>query len=167
MGCDRAARVWFGSNLGINFTSNHSNFLDWLFYCISNLKEKDLVSIAAIIYGLWWARNKLVFDNYVMDEKTIIKHAYSSVRDYQPMNKQERLNPPNINQRSSNNNTRNYRNNQHIKWRKPSSGVIKANSDANLSIDGWWGLGAIFRDESGEILASATWRVPVRQCLMV
>jgi hypothetical protein len=38
--------------------------------------------------------------------------------------------------------------------------VIKANSDANLSIEGWWGLGAIFHDDSGEILASATWRVP-------
>jgi hypothetical protein len=76
------------------------------------------------------------------------------------MNKQEHYKSNNINQRSSNNNIRNYMNNQQTKWRKPSSRVIKANSDANLSFDGWWGLGAIFRDDSGEILASATWRVP-------
>jgi hypothetical protein len=160
MGCDRAAHVWFGSNLGVNFTPNHSNFLEWLFYCINTLKEEDLVVVTAIIYGIWWARNKLVFENYDMEDKAIIDHAYSSVRDYQRMNKRELYKPNNTNQRSSNNNTRNHRNNHQSKWRKPSSGVIKANSDANLSIDGWWGLGAILRDELGEILASATWRIP-------
>jgi hypothetical protein len=81
MGCDRAAHVWFGSNLGVKFTPNQSNFLDWLFYCISTLKEEDLVVITTIIYGIWWARNKLVFENYDMDDKAIIDHAYSSVRD--------------------------------------------------------------------------------------
>jgi hypothetical protein len=54
-----------------------------------------------------------------------------------------------------------HRSNQHnSKWRKPSNGRIKANSDANLSIDGSWGLGAIFRDEEGLVLASATWKIP-------
>jgi hypothetical protein len=101
-----------------------------------------------------------VFVDYDMDDKAIIDHAYSSVRDYQRMNKQEHYNPNNNQQRTRNNNIRNHRNNQNTKWRKPSTGVIKANSDANPSIDGWWGLGAIFRDASGEILASATWRVP-------
>jgi hypothetical protein len=43
------------------------------------------------------------------------------------------------------------------KWKKPSTGIIKANCDANLSIDGSWSLGAIFRDEEGQVMASATW----------
>jgi hypothetical protein len=120
MECDKAAHVWFGSNLGINFTSNHSNFLDWLFYCVSNLKEEDICFVTAIIYGLWWARNKLVFDNYDMEDKAIIDYAYSSVRDYQRLNKQEPYNLNNNQQRSRNNNLRNH-NNQHTKWRKPST----------------------------------------------
>jgi hypothetical protein len=54
----------------------------------------------------------------------------------------------------------NHRNSQQVKWRKPSTGVIKANCDANLTVEGWCGLGAVFRDDSGEILASATWLLP-------
>jgi hypothetical protein len=52
-------------------------------------------------------------------------------------------------------NRRNQRPNQKLK--KPRSGFIKANCDANLSVDGRWGLGAIFRDEKGQVVASATW----------
>jgi hypothetical protein len=159
MRCDRAAHVWFGSNLGVNFTPNHSYFLEWLFYCITSLNEEDLVAISAIIYGIWWARNKLVFDNYDMEDKAIIDQAYSSIKDYQQMNNHELYKKDIINKRSSNYNNR-YRNNKPLKWSKPRVGRIKANSDANLSIEGWWGLGAIFRDDSGDILASATWRVP-------
>jgi hypothetical protein len=159
MGCDRAAHIWFGSNLGIIFTPNHSNFLDWLFYCITTLKEEDLVAISAIIYGIWWARNKMVFDNYDMEDKAILEQAYSSIHDYQRMNQSELNKLGNTTQSSSNRNNHNYRHNLHTTWRKPRAGKIKANSDANLSIDGWWGLGAILRDELGEILASATWRI--------
>jgi hypothetical protein len=35
MECDRATHVWFGSNLGIKFNPSHTNFLYWLFHCIS------------------------------------------------------------------------------------------------------------------------------------
>jgi hypothetical protein len=51
------------------------------------------------------------------------------------------------------------RSNQHLnqKWKKPRAGVIKANCDANLTIDGSWGLGAICRGENGQVVASATW----------
>jgi hypothetical protein len=159
MGCDRAAHVWFGSNLGVKFTPNHSNFLEWLFYCITSLNEEDLVAISAIIYGIWWARNKLIFDNYDMEDKAIIDQASSSIKDYQRMNNHG-LHKQDITNKHSTSYKSRSRNNKAAKWSKPRVGRIKANSDANLSIDGWWGLGAIFRDESGDILASATWRVP-------
>jgi hypothetical protein len=165
MECDGATRVWFGSNLGIKFSTNQKQFLDWLFYCISTLKEEDICFLAAVIYGLWWARNKMVFENYDMEDTTIIEKAYASVLEYQRVN----LSKPNNEQTSSNNHQRTtriartqHRNNllNNTKWRKPRVGVIKANSDANLTVDGCWGLGVIFRDDSGQILASATWLIP-------
>jgi hypothetical protein len=44
------------------------------------------------------------------------------------------------------------------KWSKSEADILKANSDANLSHLGTWGLGSIVRDEHGMIMASATWR---------
>ncbi|KAK2442832.1 hypothetical protein QL285_013988 [Trifolium repens] len=160
MECDRSTQVWFGSKLGIKFSSNHSNFIDWLFHCVTTLNEEDLGYVAAIIYGIWWARNKQVFEDYNMEEKDILDYANSSVRDYQQSNKLENQHTNNNQHHARRHHTHNLRNAQQVKWRRPRTGVIKANCDANLSIDGWWGLGAVFRDENGEILASATWRLP-------
>jgi hypothetical protein len=72
--CDRARRVWFGCGLGINFISNQGSFTDWLLYCISTLKMEELCHLSAIIYGIWFARNKLVFDNIDTDDKEIIHY---------------------------------------------------------------------------------------------
>ncbi|PNX64741.1 hypothetical protein L195_g062265, partial [Trifolium pratense] len=34
--------------------------------------------------------------------------------------------------------------------------MIKVNSDASLATEGYWGLGAIYWDEHGQITAAAT-----------
>jgi hypothetical protein len=165
MNCDMAHRVWFGSSLGINFTAKHTNFIDWLYYCLTTLKEEELCYLAAIIYGIWYARDKLVFENTDIDDNRIIAQAYSSIKEYQIANKKsssmERDNNTSISRSRRHIQNQHHRSNQrNSKWRKPRAGRIKANCDANLSISGSWGLGAIFRDEEGQILASATWQIP-------
>ncbi|MCI00203.1 heat shock transcription factor, partial [Trifolium medium] len=45
-------------------------------------------------------------------------------------------------------------------WIRPPNGVIKINSDANLSREGRWGLGAACRDSEDRLLAAATWEIP-------
>jgi ribonuclease HI len=167
MSCSRAHRVWFGSSLGIRFNTSHTSFTDWLIYCISTLKEEDLCTIASITYGIWFARNKMVFDNYDIEEKDIINKATSAIRDYQLANIIDNRSTNKVSYRHNSNNsnarstTQNQqRDNQHAGWKKPRRGNIKANCDANLKVNGKWGLGAIFRDNEGQILASATWEVP-------
>jgi hypothetical protein len=104
--CDRARRVWFGCALGINFSSIQGSFTDWLLYCISSLKMEDLSHLSAIVYGIWFARNKLVFDNKDTDDKDIIEKALTSTMDYQKAN----LNP---NKQENGNNIKNNSNNNH------------------------------------------------------
>lgn len=41
-------------------------------------------------------------------------------------------------------------------WEKPEVDFLKLNSNANLSVDGCWGLGAIIRNHQGEIMAAAS-----------
>jgi hypothetical protein len=63
---------------------------------------------------------------------------------------------------SNSNNNRNTNNNFSSSnvWKKPLTDQIKRIYDANLSHDGYWGLGAIFCDEQGQLLAAATWKYP-------
>jgi hypothetical protein len=52
---------------------------------------------------------------------------------------------------------RNPMNSDAKRWTRPRDGFFKAKSDANLSKDGVWGLGSIIRDETGSVLAAASW----------
>jgi hypothetical protein len=168
MECHKANRIWFGSYLGINFNPTHRSFIDWLIYCLANLKEDELCYIAAIIYGIWFARNKKVFETHDLEDSTIINMATTTIQDYQKamatMQNKNSNNQNNNNSRNSDNPsiarryTNNSNHNLNHKWKKPRAGTIKANCDANLKIDGTWGLGAICRNEHGQVVASATWQ---------
>jgi hypothetical protein len=104
----------------------------------------------------------MVFENLELEDRLIIDMATTAIQDYQKANMQNK-DYDNGDLRNNNNhdNTRRptNRSNNHLhqKWKKPRTGIIKANCDANLSIDGSWGLGAIYRDEEGQVVASATW----------
>jgi hypothetical protein len=43
------------------------------------------------------------------------------------------------------------------RWLKPDAETCKANSDADLSVHGIWGLGAIFKNDEGLVMLAATW----------
>lgn len=59
------------------------------------------------------------------------------------------------------------------KWLPPPTSVIKINCDAALAGDGWVGLGAVARNEKGEVLFAAVrrargyWDVSVAECKVV
>jgi hypothetical protein len=117
----------------------------------------------------------MVFGNQDTEDKDIIDKATSAILDYQRAN----LNSPTTDHTNRTNRTNNnYGNNygsysrnthQHQqranlqanqRWKKPNRGKIKANCDTNLKVNGKLGLGAIFRDDDGQVLASATWEMP-------
>ncbi|GAU28964.1 hypothetical protein TSUD_153800 [Trifolium subterraneum] len=156
MECHRAAKIWFGSRMGIRFDNNHRNFTECLTHNIINLDNEDLYYIASITYGIWYARNCQVFDNKDIDDRVIIEKALNSVLDYQMSIKTEQT----IQHSISNQNHQQANQSLSNCWTKPNPGMIKCNCDANLTIEGRWGLGAIFRDEDGEVLAAATWEQP-------
>jgi hypothetical protein len=57
MKCQHAAKIWFGSKLGILFDHIHINISEWIIYALNNLNEEDLIYMVAIVYGIWYARN--------------------------------------------------------------------------------------------------------------
>jgi hypothetical protein len=83
MRCQYAARIWFGSKLGIKFDNNQIRFVDWLTHSINNLKEEDISYVAAITYGIWFARNRQVFDLKCMDNRDVIDKASRCIQEFQ------------------------------------------------------------------------------------
>jgi hypothetical protein len=162
--CQYADRVWFGSKLGIRFSSIQTSFRDWLIYSASHLNEEDLSYVAAICYGLWYARNQHVFEHRHIEEHETINKAQSSIQEFNlaqlSTHNNSTGNNRNQTSRSSNNQSHTRPPHVHKKWKKPRPDTIKINCDANLARSGRWGLGATYRDSDGELLAAATWERP-------
>jgi hypothetical protein len=152
--------IWFGSNLGIKFTNTHNSFINWLNYAIANLKAEDLVHIAAITYGIWFSRNKYIFELRDIAVSTVIDKAKNSITEYQLAVRSETPITTNYHSTDTNSNIHHHSSTGPKQWNKPSSGTIKVNCDANLAKPGSWGLGATFRDSEGVLVAAATWETP-------
>jgi hypothetical protein len=161
MKCQFASRIWFGSKLGVNFNNNQIGFIEWLTHAINNLNKEDISYVAAIAYSIWFARNQQVFNLTCIDDDHVINCVNLSIQDYTSALNSLNPNKSLQSQHSSTHPHRNIRQtNNRIRWARPNNGVIKMNCDANLTIDGSWGLGAIYRDSEGAALAAATWVVP-------
>jgi len=74
MTCPISKRVWFGSNLSINFDNfPNPNFTNWLCEAILHKDECIIIQIAAIICNLWHARNLSIFEDQMILEMDIIQ----------------------------------------------------------------------------------------------
>ncbi|KAK2387624.1 two-component response regulator ARR10 [Trifolium repens] len=161
MDCPIATKVWFGSQLNINTQAIPTiNFQDWLSHMIITAEEDITVYIASIIYGLWFAHNKKVFEDKDITEDVIISTAWKVIQDFKQTKSINYSPDTSFHQHQTGNNNRTHNHNNQTRWTKPRTGLIKINCDANLQRDGIWGLGAAYRDDEGQILAAATWQTP-------
>jgi hypothetical protein len=162
MKCHYATRIWFGSKLGVNFNNCTLSFREWLIHTFNTLTEEDLSYTAALIYGIWLARNQEVFNFRNMDNKTVIDQALLSILDFQKAISDNTINSTSKHSQAhiSNNQRHNRTTSDNKRWTRPDNNKIKINCDANLAVEGRWGLGASFRDADGALLLAAAWVTP-------
>lgn len=165
MTCPNILRTWFGSSLTIKFPDQpNPNFVNWLFDFILHEDEQIIIQTAAIIYSIWFSRNLSIFENKTLPEEDIILRAEHSIQEYKAATKTDPGQADSMTRSSNastthNNSTACTTHNNSTKWRRPETGFVKANGDANLKYAGSWGIGAIIRDEEGLVMAAATWKV--------
>jgi hypothetical protein len=82
MHCERATRIWFGSNLNLKFDNSHNSFADWIIYIINSLRDEEIRYIAAITYGIWFARNQHAFNQHDIEDMEVITKANTSIHDF-------------------------------------------------------------------------------------
>lgn len=156
MTCPKITRIWFGSQLNLRITDQPiSNFQDQITYAILNNSEDVLIQIAGLVYYIWFACNLSIYEDKDLLEDEIIRRAERSIHDYQKAriatdtSSNTSLAAASVHQRSSKSSF----------WNSPENGWVKANCDANLQHHGWWGLGTMIRDQAGQAMAAATWKV--------
>ncbi|KAK2400574.1 Ribonuclease H superfamily protein [Trifolium repens] len=160
MHCEHVSKVWFGSKLSINFHNTQASFAEWLRFAIINLKKEDLIYIASIIYGIWYARNQQVFENKTLTDTEVLRIADTNIHDYIIATNNDDLYHPSKGQPRSTSHQQGATRNRSNQWRRPDERIIKVNSDASLTTAGKWGLGVTCRDNTGMITAAATWEIP-------
>jgi hypothetical protein len=158
--CTHSSKIWFGSKLDIRFDQSHQSFSDWVIHALNSLREEDLRHVAAITYGIWFARNQWVFNQRDIEDTEVITKANTSIQDYIQATTSTSELQINTRKSTTSNHQRPSSTNRNRQWQKPANGVIKVNSDANLARAGRWGCGATYRDSTGALVAAATWELP-------
>ncbi|KAK2367272.1 putative mitochondrial protein [Trifolium repens] len=146
--CEWARQVWFGCPLTIT-TSNvqTQSFPDWLSYMLINSTKECMQTISTVIYSIWIARNKRIFQNKSIPAKDVVAQAMKNLSEYRRHWIENRLS-------KSTHATSGTRNNK--SWNPPSRNCHKLNVDAHLKDDGRWGFGLILRRDDGRCVGAAT-----------
>ncbi|CAJ2661746.1 unnamed protein product [Trifolium pratense] len=103
--------------------------------------------ITAITYGIWYARNMLVFQNKYLPPQDIGSTALNQIQEYQLHGFEQQIQNPCVRTKVCNND---------ISWSPPPRGTLKINVDAHLSSDGHWLTGMVLRRSDGSAIGVAT-----------
>jgi ribonuclease HI len=103
--------------------------------------------ITSTIYGIWYARNMLIFQDKDLAPQDISSNSVKQLQEYQRLGLNNR--PSICTQPTGNSNNDN-------RWSPPPRGASKINVDAHWSGDGRWFSGLILRREDGSTVGVAT-----------
>ncbi|XP_057453036.1 uncharacterized protein LOC130744894 [Lotus japonicus] len=137
--CEAVRGCWFASNLGVCWDPSSSSFGDAMQALVSAMDAEDVGRVCAMIYALWEARNRVIFDGQPFDLGRVLQRAQGLLADEGAASVQLRRAPV-----------------MHSTWQRPSCCVYKVNFDAAMSQDGVAGFGMVVRDEEGAAFAAAT-----------
>jgi hypothetical protein len=107
-------------------------------------------------------RNQEVFNLKNVDNKTVIEQALRNIQEFQKSISNDIINGTSQHSQShmSNNQRHGRRPSSNKRWTRLDNNKIKINCDANLAVEGRWGLGVSFRNADGALLLAATWVMP-------
>ncbi|XP_057444580.1 uncharacterized protein LOC130736815 [Lotus japonicus] len=143
--CPEVRAIWFSSPLGlhINLTEGMS-FKEWLEHLLSHLPNTGQQWLFSVAWAIWKRRNAWLFEQkrVATDKATeqVLIQASRMVTPEPEQNQSQSNQSPPIPPR----------------WKPPGIGTIKGNFDASIRENRGTGLGLIFRDHAGKLLAAGT-----------
>lgn len=145
--CDRARQVWTAINLDWVYSIPGHNFQQWWMGLVADRSGDELAYIACVYYCLWDARNRFLFSNMVWSCHSVATHKRMMFDSFQQV-----LCSVSIDGSASSQSLVTLQN-------APSPSFIKLNVETGMVGPDLVGLGVIFQDHCGQVLASACKRI--------
>ncbi|KAF5441933.1 hypothetical protein F2P56_037100 [Juglans regia] len=144
--CISATDVWAKNNSPVKKWANEEvDFMSLWIKMIHDLKREELEWKVVVMRRIWLKRNRFIFENKFYNPKQVISMAGEGLEDYKTA--QNNINVPLEIGGGSHG--------MQKKWKKSSTNMVKANWDATMDFENKrMGMGIVFRDEDGEVLAS-------------
>lgn len=145
--CNFAQECW--KIVGLQYDMGEVEYVaDWLLNKMSNDTPENLGRIAAVLWGVWVARNKRIFENKNMSPAVTMNWSMTQIREWRDANKKRKMNGSN--QRGS-------RQHHGGEWVIPDMGSRKMNVDAAVK-EGHnsFSVGLVLRDDKGLYIAGKT-----------
>ncbi|XP_074326797.1 uncharacterized protein LOC141664743 [Apium graveolens] len=138
------AKSW-GQQVGINVVdwdieSSH----DWLLKKLAQGSKMELINISQVLWGIWFLRNKSIFEGKTMTPEAIMGWSKKQIMDWQAANKRSP-------------DTKNGNGNRHLnyrKWQPPEVESFKLNVDAAIVVgQDSFSMGMVIRNHLGQYAA--------------
>ena len=137
---------------GLNYDLSNVEYVsNWLLSALANNSSDEMVKLSTALWGIWFARNKCIFENKVMPPAVNISWSQKQVDDWQTANRK-----PSSNHAAGDT----IREERVHRGRPPDEGCFKVNVDASV-VEGHnsFALGMVLRDDHGPFAAGKTMQV--------
>ncbi|XP_074378321.1 uncharacterized protein LOC141719854 [Apium graveolens] len=138
--CLFASSCWHYA--GLTYDMQTVDFVpDWLIQKISSASREEIEVVAKVLWGMWFFRNRRVWDNKVVTGRVAIDWSSKSISDWK---KAKHLKAQNqvLSVRASNKSLQ--------KWKPPREGCLKLNVDASIKLGSdLFTVGLVLRDHHG------------------
>ncbi|GLT59332.1 hypothetical protein SLA2020_321580 [Shorea laevis] len=144
MACPVARAVWLGSPLSLRVSELHAdNFAGFFEAMTATLGSEQLELFCILCWKLWSCRNEALWEGKTMEPRQIIAKALSFLQEYSTALLSRGRGPASVQRRTE------------TRWRPPDAGFVKINMDGAICAQReLYGLGAVARDSSGEVIAA-------------
>lgn len=123
------------------------NSHEWVLHTVANGSNDELNTIATVLWGIWFARNKCIFENKSMTTAAVVAWSRKQIRDWQLANKH---NSPAFSVRGTNQES-------DLKWKLPEAWCMKINVDASITEgQNSFAIGMVLRNHLGGYIAGRT-----------
>ncbi|GKV36829.1 hypothetical protein SLEP1_g44920 [Rubroshorea leprosula] len=144
MACPMARAMWLGSSLSLRVSELHvDNFAGFFEAMTTILGSEQLELFCILCWKLWCCRNEALWEGKTMEPKQIIEKALLFLQEYNAALLSRGRGAASVQRRSE------------TRWRPPDAGFVKINVDGAICAQReLYGLGAVARDSSGEVIAA-------------
>ncbi|XP_074323159.1 uncharacterized protein LOC141660097 [Apium graveolens] len=145
--CDFASQCW--RYVGVDYDMRMvEDAPGWLLHKLSNDNENEITKICIILWGIWFSRNKRVWEDNTISAVIAMGNSFSHVQEWKAT----------VSRVKGVVQTSNQQGRQHAsRWNPPAADVLKVNVDASfISNTDNLKVGMVLRNHGGEFLAGRT-----------